>query len=124
MHCSKCNQELDETGKCSYCEAQEAETVRVLTPEERAGYQGVTIDTANDNDQAGEQRTHYNNNSYQHIYVKNISTISSSSWLSKILIILVVAAIASFLLFVALPVALIGIGVGIVVWLVLSFFRR
>ena len=120
MRCLKCDREIDEKiGKCTYCE--EDESVRVISKEEIVGYQGVTIDTENDTHRE-EEHYYDQNRPKQHIYVKNIN-IGKSNWLTKIAIFVILAAIASFLLFVALPVALIGIGIGLVVWMVLSFVR-
>ena len=41
----------------------------------------------------------------------------------KLAVLLLVAAVVAFLVFIALPVALIGIAIGAVVWLILSFLR-
>lgn len=121
MHCKKCNREIDETiGTCSFCNETVAENIRVLTPEEKSHYQGITIDTNNETNEGRSQYNHARTN--QKIYVRKIN-YNGSSWITKIAIFVVLAAIAAFLLFVALPVALIGIGVGVVVWLVLSFFK-
>lgn len=116
MRCSKCNREIDDvSGRCTYCDEKEA--VRVISKEEVTGYQGVTIDT-----DAEERQRQYRGGREQRVFVKKIN-IGSRDWLTKLLAVVIFAALAAFLLFVALPVALIGIGVGVVVWLVLSFLR-
>lgn len=122
MRCFKCNREIDDhSGKCTYCEEENAESVRVISKEEIVDYQGVTIDTGSGDQQ--RQRRQYNQNTGNHqVFIKKIS-LGSSGWLTKIVILVALAAIAAFLLFVALPVALIGVGIGIVVWMVLSFLR-
>jgi len=120
MRCAKCNYDLDEHGKCPHCEA--AVNVHVMSSEEREAYHGVTIEDA-----AAEEpkaRSSYRQqNPYGKIYMKNIG-LGSSSWLVKLSIFLVLAAIAVFVLFVALPVALIAGGIGIIIWLVLTFIRQ
>lgn len=125
MRCSKCNQEIDNTVDiCPICGTTVQENIRVLTPEEKVGYHGVTIDSENNQKEESSK-----SNSYQYsspngkIYVKNLNFGQGGNWLTKVAIMLIIAAIAGFLLFVALPVALIGIGVGIVVWTVLSFLK-
>jgi len=120
MRCSKCNREMNETGKCSYCDSVGDDPVRVMSQEEQATYHGVTIDDKV-NEQAEQPYMHVHN-PYQKVYVKNVN-MGHSTWLTKLVIALVVMAIAAFVLFVALPVALIGIGIGIVVWLILTFIR-
>jgi len=118
VRCSKCNREMDETGKCSYCDLAGDDPVRVMSQEEQATYHGVTI-----NDKVNEQAEQpYIHNPYQKVYVKNVN-MGHSNWVTKLVIALVVMAIAAFVLLVALPVALIGIGIGIVVWLILTFIR-
>lgn len=43
MRCTNCNNEIDiETNECRYCGEN---TVRILTPEEKNGYDGLTIDS-------------------------------------------------------------------------------
>lgn len=121
MRCEKCNREIDEViGKCSFCDETITENIRVLTPEEKSHYQGVTIDT---NNETNEERSRYDHaKPNQKIYVRKID-FNGSNWITRIAIFVLLAAIAAFLLFVAVPVALIGIGVGVVVWLVLIFFK-
>lgn len=122
MRCVKCNQELDEkTGKCSQCGEMMTENIRVLTPEEKSHYHGVTIDTG-DNREENINQQYYQERENQRVYVRSVN-LNQPSWISKIAIFLIIAAIAAFIVFIALPVVLIGIGVGIVVWLVLSFLK-
>lgn len=126
MRCIKCDQEIDEkTGRCNQCGEMLSENIRVLTPEEKSHYNGVTIDTSdNREDSRGENinRQYYQERPNQRVYVKNVN-LNQSNWLAKVAIFLIIAAIAAFMVFIALPIVLIGIGVGIVVWLVLSFFK-
>jgi len=120
MHCSKCNYDLDENGKCSHCE--NTAKVHVMSREESAAYHGVTIDDSAAEEQKARS-AYRQRNSYGKIYMKNIG-LGSSSWLVKLSIFLILAAIAVFVLFVALPVALIAGGIGIIIWLVLTFIRQ
>lgn len=124
MRCSTCNREIDEAaGNCPHCAESEGQGVRVLSPEERTGYDGVTIDTGGEPEETREaHRSYYQNGPRQKIYVKSIG-LGSSNWLMKFIIFAAVAAIAAFLILVALPMTLLGIAVGVVVWLVLSLFR-
>lgn len=126
MRCVKCDQEIDEkTGRCNQCGEMMSENIRVLTPEEKSHYNGVTIDTSdNREDSRGENinQQYYQERPNQRVYVKNVN-LNQSNWLAKVAIFLIIAAIAAFMVFIALPIVVIGIGVGIVVWLVLSFFK-
>lgn len=122
MRCSKCDREVDASiGKCLYCAEAEAEKVRILTPEEKLRYQGVTIDTGGEDRESSQQYRRRKAN--PGFYIKQIN-LNGSSWLSKFMIFAILAAIAAFILLVALPVALVGIGVGVLVWIVLGFFKR
>jgi hypothetical protein len=126
MRCVKCDQEIDEkTGRCNRCGEMMSENIRVLTPEEKSHYNGVTIDTSdNHEDSRGENvnQEYYQERPNPRVYVKNVN-LNQSNWLAKVAILLIIAAIAAFMVFIALPIVLIGIGIGIVVWLVLSFFK-
>lgn len=130
MRCSKCNREVDATGKCGFC-GGEAEAVRVISRDEIDGYQGMTIDTIDRSDRSGEDNSYrayqgqgasYRAGSKQKIFVKQIG-FGHTSWLTKIAILVILAAVVSFIVFVALPVVLVAAGIGIVIWLVLSFLR-
>ncbi|MDF2566076.1 MAG: hypothetical protein K0Q53_2480 [Massilibacillus sp.] len=126
MRCVKCNQEIDEkTGKCNHCGENMSENIRVLTPEEKSHYNGVTIDTNANREDIREEninQQYYQEKPNQRVYVKNVN-LNHSNWLAKVAIFLIIASIAAFMVFIALPIVLIGIGVGIVVWLVLSVFK-
>lgn len=122
MECVKCGRPLDEaTGRCLYCDGQE-EKVRVLTPEEKRSYDGVTIDTETGEQAQARSGGRPHGGGGRRIYIRKVD-VSNSDWLTKLIVLAAVAAIAAFVLFVALPVALIGIGIAVLVWLILSFFR-
>lgn len=101
--------------KCAQCQSLEAK-VQLLTPEERQHFQGVTID------QEGESAEEHSGSSGFHsgsrIYVKQVSFGSGTSLIVKLLI---GAAIASLVVFIAMPLALMLLAVG-VIWLILSQF--
>lgn len=117
----KCGRSLDAaTGRCPHCEEQEGK-VRVLTPEEKRSYEGVTIDT-DGADGGRQERERARARGGRRIFIRKVD-VSGSDWLTKLIIFAVIAAIAAFVLFIALPVALVGIGIAVLVWLVLSFFQ-
>lgn len=122
MECEKCGRPLEEaTGRCPHCDGQ-GEKIRVLTPEEKRSYDGVTIDTETGEQEQARSRKQSYGGGGRRIYIRKVD-VSNSDWLTKLIVFAVVAAIAAFVLFVALPVALVGVGIAVLVWLVLSFFR-
>jgi len=119
MRCSVCGYELDENGKCQNCGTETAK-VHVMSQEEKEAYNGVTIE------EPSSRREHFEgstNNSNRKIYVNSFG-LGNSNWLVKISIFVLVIAILAFVVFVALPVILVGAAIGIVVWLILSFIRH
>jgi len=122
MRCPKCGRELDMEGKCSYCSSEET-NVRVMTHEEKAEYDGVTIEEPlSKEDIAQNWRRKQSENPHKGIFIRNIN-FGSSSWISKITFLLIVAAIIAFVIFIALPIVLIAAGIGVIVWIVLNFLR-
>lgn len=123
MKCSNCNQEFDHAfDQCPYCGTENSNAVRILTPEEKMKYDGITIESETNHQ---EERAYGSQNTYRQdprVYVKKIN-LGSSNWVSRVVVFAIIAAILSFLLFVALPVALVGIGIGVIVWTVLSFLK-
>jgi len=123
MHCPKCGRELDIEGKCSYCNSEEM-NVRVMTPEEKAEYDGVTIEEPiSKEDVAKNWRRKQSENPHKGIFIRNIN-FGNSNWISKITFILVIAALIAFVVFIALPIVLIAAGIGVIVWIVLNFLRE
>lgn len=126
MRCPKCNAEMEDGREvCSRCGCEAAPEVKVLRPEERDGFQGLTLrqdGTEEDRSRYREDRSgdyEYRNEGPGHrVYVRQVSFGSGSSgWLTKLLM----AAIVLFLLFVALPAALILMAVFSLFW---WLFRR
>ena len=93
--------------------------VRVLTKEENYFYNGVTIDGG---DVDGNQ-TYQTGDYMKNIRIGNFS-FNSDSVVTKIVLGLVITGVIFFLLFVALPIALVVLGVLVTVWLILSFFQK
>lgn len=123
MKCMNCNQEINEVvDKCPYCGIEVQNSVRILTHEEKMKYDGVTIESESNREQDQDYSFKENMNGQQRVFVKNIN-VGASNWTSRFLIFLIIAGILSFLLFIALPVALVGIGIGVIVWSILSFFK-
>ncbi len=124
MQCSKCGHELDQEGRCSFCGAAEDEKVHVMSPEEKTRYNGITIEETPE--QSGQQyRQSKQERTGPGIFIKHIDlgSLTGGNWAMKLAVLLLVAAVVAFLVFIALPVALIGIAIGAVVWLILSFLR-
>lgn len=119
MRCSTCGYELDENGKCQNC-GNEAAKVHVMSKEEKEAYSGITIEEPSNRREHFEGSTKSNN---RKIYV-NTFGLGNSNWLVKISIFILIVAILAFVVFVALPVILVGAAIGIVVWLILSFIRH
>lgn len=127
MLCFNCKQEIsDAYVKCPHCGADLENNVRVMSKAEQIHYDGVTIESDSDGAAAdGNGHQQWNYGGRNGVYIKKVNLNAfGGSWLTKIVITLLIAAIAGFLLFVFLPIALIAIAVGIVIWFILSFFRQ
>ena len=121
MRCQKCGGEFDGVGpECSKCAGGEPE-VKVLSPDERDDFHGVTIQQGNEKETgpdypqwpADSSHEPYSEGPGPRVYVKQVFFGSRSSGL---LTKLVFAAVVLFLLFVALPLALIVMVVSSVLW--------
>ena len=121
MRCSKCGGELDAEGFCQSCTAGEPE-IKVLSPDERDDFHGLTLQQGDD---PYKQQEHFQSEgqagNYEYrsegpghrVYVRQVSWGSqSTSLLTK----LAIAAVILFLLFVALPIALVIVAVSSVLW--------
>jgi hypothetical protein len=121
MRCPKCNEEFDGAGSmCDRCAAAEAE-VKVLRPDERDEFQGLTIQQTNDSAPGDVYQNGPTGGNYEYrsegpghrVYVRQVS-FGSKPWgfLTKLLI----AALVLFFIFVALPLALLLMFVFSVLW--------
>ena len=117
MRCTICGAETETNDdKCSACRHAE---LKILTPEEKTHFTGVTIEAETNNDSKDS------NNSYQYsdrggnqrLYIKQVNFGSKNSFFSKLLIFAVIAGI----LFIALPVALVLAAIFSLVWFI---FRK
>lgn len=133
MRCRNCGQEIGEAAQCGYCgyAARDA-NVREMSQSEKYGYQGMTIDETGSAGEEEHETFYRSPGGGSRIFVRGIQLGHSGTWMEKLLqnywlsrlaIGLVVAAIATFLFFVALPIMLTVAGVGIVVWLMLRFLH-
>ena len=119
MQCSRCGHTLDAEGNCAFCGAHEEPQVRVMSKEEKTEYQGVTIDETEASEEPRPRKEPAWNP--QGIFVE--SSPFGGNWASKAALVLLIAAVAAFVVFIALPVAVVGLLIGAVVWLLLSFLR-
>lgn len=125
MRCPKCNEELTDPGvDCSRCGNSVLE-VKVLQPDERDDFQGLTIQQGQDAAEPGRSASdrpgdyEYRNEGPGHrVYVRQVSFGSNPlGLLTK----LIVAAMILFFVFVALPVAVVLMAVFSLLW---WLFRR
>ncbi|HWR31242.1 MAG TPA: hypothetical protein VN631_15555 [Negativicutes bacterium] len=120
MKCPKCNEEMDEdSSSCRRCSVDDAE-VKVLRPDERDDFKGLTIqqngNTADEPEYREDTPGNYEYRSEgpgHRVYVRQVSFGSKPfGFLTK----LVIAAMILFFIFVALPVALVLMAVFSIVW--------
>ena len=120
MRCPQCNEELSGTGvDCDRC-GNKAVEVKVLRPDERDDFQGLTLQQGEDvsgrNGYATGQSGDYEYRSEgpgHRVYVRQVSLGSKPfGFLTK----LIVVALILFFVFIALPVALILMAVFSLVW--------
>ena len=123
MRCSQCNEEMEQASTvCSRC-GHEAAEVKVLRPDERDGFQGLTIQQGEDPSPGSGSQTgssgnyeYRSENAGQRVYVRQVSFGSGSSGAFGFLSKLIVLAVILFLVFVALPVALVLMAAFSLVW--------
>jgi len=105
MHCKGCGAQIEEgEHSCSICKAVENK-IQVLTVEERQGFSGTTIE------QETKGHYHQDNMRASNAYTKQFSIVHLSIW-TKLLI----AIIALLVVFIALPIVVLVIIVGVVFW--------
>jgi hypothetical protein len=103
---------------CSRCAAETGE-VKVLRPDERDDFNGLTIQQGGESENAtGFKEETPGNYEYRsegpghRVYVRQVSFGSHMGFLTKLLIV----AVILFLVFVALPIALIVLAVSSLIW--------
>lgn len=108
---------------------QEDGKVRVMSPDERNAYDGVTIEDGENTQESPRQnyQRYYGSGDFrQGFTIRTLNwkdlLLGGENWLQRILMIAGVAAVLAFLFFVALPVMIVVLGVGVAVWLVLRLF--
>lgn len=120
MRCPKCGAAMDtDSSICSRC-AEETVEVKVLRPDERDDFNGLTIQQGGEADNTtGFREETPGNHEYRsegpghRVYVRQVSFGSQSmGFLTKLLIV----AVILFFIFVALPVALIVLAVSSLIW--------
>ena len=119
MRCPKCGAEMEpDSSICSRC-ATETVEVKVLRPDERDDFHGLTIQQGGEAEHTTEFREETPGN-YEYrsegpghrVYVRQVSFGSHMGFLTKLLIV----AVILFLVFVALPIALIVLAVSSLIW--------
>ena len=119
MRCPKCGGEMETNGSiCNHCAAETGE-VKVLRPDERDDFNGLTIQQGGESENAtGFKEETPGNYEYRsegpghRVYVRQVSFGSHMGFLTKLLIV----AVILFLVFVALPIALIVLAVSSLIW--------
>ena len=119
MRCPKCGGEMEiDSSICSRCAAETGE-VKVLRPDERDDFNGLTIQQGGESENTtGFREETPGNYEYRsegpghRVYVRQVSFGSHMGFLTKLLIV----AVILFLVFVALPVALIVLAVSSLIW--------
>ena len=101
---------------------QEEGKVRVMSRQERNDYDGVTIEEGSNSDYEQSKADF----GYRGVRIHTLNwqdlLASRGNWWQRALMIAGIAAVLAFLFFVALPVILVLVGVGVAVWLVLRLF--
>jgi len=123
MVCPNCSRNVDDAHEtCPYCGAELTANVRVMSAEEKRNYGGITIE--NEEEPSGREEDWRQKGRQNGVFVRQIRFGSlRGGWMMKLIIGLCVAAIASFFLFVFLPLALIAVAVGVVIWFILRMLR-
>jgi len=123
MKCYQCGHEMDENGQCGNCGA--ASQVRVMSREEKASYDGITIEE--DTGRSSEDGPRFYKRSVFDDAGVRIHSFhlgqGNRNWVNLVLGGIIIAAVLAFLFFVALPVVLVLVAVAVVVYVVLSFFQ-
>ena len=100
---------------------QEESKVRVMSPDERNAYDGITIEEGGGQESRSRQEQ-YGRGFQLHTFGWKDLLFGQKNMLQRVLMLAGIAAVLAFLFFVALPVIIVLLGVGVAVWLVLQLF--
>lgn len=107
---------------------QEESKVRVMSPSESNDYDGITIEEGGNSRASDNRRNYYERDFGQGFRIRTFGwkdlLFGQKNMLQRVLMVAGIAAVLSFLFFVALPVIIVLLGVGVAVWLVLQLFLR
>lgn len=117
MICPNCHREIGTQEKCPYCGYDNI--VSVMTPLEKEGYDGTTIDEENGSSQYRFEKGYSQENGRSVIWNK----FTGKGWLAKLTFGLILLAGLAFFIFVALPFISIALLSAIVMYFVFRFFR-
>lgn len=120
MRCFKCQKEFDsDSAVCPYCGYQVESDVRILTPEEKEKYDGITIESDGN---AYKESDEPQRQKGRKIYVRQIR-MGRTGWGSKLALYFLLAAVVALFIFFIIPTALVAVGVGVLIWFILDLFR-
>ena len=104
---------------------QEESKVRVMSPDERNAYDGITIEEGGGQESRSRQEQYgwdFGRGFQLHTFGWKDLLFGQKNMLQRVLMLAGIAAVLAFLFFVALPVIIVLLGVGVAVWLVLQLF--
>lgn len=105
---------------------QDESKVRVMSQRERNDYEGITIEEGGYTQEADSRQKRYGRDFGQgfsiHTFGWKDLLFGQKNMLQRALMAAGIAAVLAFLFFVALPVIIVMLGVGVAVWLVLQLF--
>ena len=116
MRCESCGREIEPPAeKCPHC--ADTSLVRVLSPEERENFQGVTL---GEEPATGGDYTYESRGPHHRVYVRQVSLGGGMGIWTK----LVLLAVIGLLVFVVLPMFFLFFAAAGIVWFIVSLFRR
>lgn len=120
MRCATCGRELgSEERDCPGCR-ENGQSVKILTPEERENFGGVTLEDDSRGPRGQEYYRFDGEDQRQRVYVRKINFGSGMGLWTKLLF----AAVMGFLIFFVLPMAFFLMVAGGLVWLFFRLLRR
>ena len=133
MECPNCGRDIGETSRCAFCGFDAGEgSVREMSPMERAGYRGITIDAGGEPGRDAGGTFFEDDARRSRVFVEGIQlrhtgtwldALLENRWLLRLLLGAVIVAVAGLLVFVALPIMLVVVAVGMAIWLLLGLFH-